>query len=95
MSDPSRLPGREGVPHTPSLTAYTKGCRCDDCRAIKSETEARNRARRLELTRAGSDRVPHGTESGNINWGCNCKACYRAREVAYARRLISKYEGEL
>ncbi len=87
--------GPDTPEHEPSLYEYERGCRCADCRAFKAERSRIEREKRIALMRAGSDRVPHGTESGSINWGCNCKRCYRARELAFARRVIAKYEGEL
>jgi hypothetical protein len=58
----------------PSVSAYKKGCRCDDCRRINRERNARIRAALYARPR---DEVPHGW-GGYTNWGCRCGTCTQA-----------------
>jgi hypothetical protein len=70
-----------------SLSRYTYGCRCDDCRAAKSAyaREWSRRARKeLELAaRLPASRRRHGLRS-TYNRGCRCDAC-RAASSAYEK----------
>jgi hypothetical protein len=77
-----------------SLSMYTYGCRCDDCRAAKSAyARAWSRKAREELTVAGAPpaTIParrHG-QRATYNRGCRCDDC-RAAGRAYARAWYRK-----
>jgi hypothetical protein len=74
----------------PSVSAYHKGCRCEDCTRINRE---RNLAIRAALAARPRDEVPHGTYGGYCNWRCRCEACTAAntqQSRAYYRKQAAK-----
>jgi hypothetical protein len=80
-----------------SLSKYSYGCRCDDCRAAK-RAYARMWARkaREELGMVGAPSVParrHGLRA-TYNRGCRCDDC-RAAQRAYHRDRHRRRREEL
>ena len=72
-----------------SLSGYSYGCRCDDCRAAKS-AYAREWSRRA---RGGVGVRRHGLRS-TYNRGCRCDRC-RAANSAYTKEQKRKKREEV
>lgn len=61
-----------------TISAYRNhGCRCEECRAVQREYNARNRA-----ARKAAGAFNHGTRSA-YDAGCRCRRCRNRRRVAY------------
>ena len=58
------------------------GCRCEECRAIKSREHYHKRKERLKQT--SFENIPHGTLDGYNSYGCRCEEC-RAIKAEKAR----------
>lgn len=70
-------------------TDYNEGCRCAVC------TEA-HRVRMAEVRQSRLERredIPHGTESGYVNWGCRCGACRPVGLAKLRERTTVPAEG--
>lgn len=65
---------------------YTKGCRCDDCRAANSE-RCRTRRYRSKNDPTRADRAGHGKQNTYKNHACRCQACCAAHSAAMAPYL--------
>lgn len=75
----------------PSAAAYTRGCRCDGCKAANREVQRQIKDRRVARFRKG-EREPrrHGV-SGYSNWDCRCEECRTAwSEYLRERRKARK-----
>jgi len=58
---------------------YTRGCRCDECRAANTKRCAVMREKRL--AKIGND--AHGTKGAYVNAGCRCDLCREANRVGW------------
>jgi hypothetical protein len=80
-----------------SLSRYSYGCRCDDCRAAKSayarEWSRRAREELASVPSVGPVSRPHGLRS-TYNRGCRCDRC-RAANSAYNRERDRRRQQEL
>lgn len=65
--------------------SYTRGCRCDVCKAAKAE---RLREYRRSTPADGVRTFRHGTCSGYSNHGCRCTLCvgWRAGKTVVERQ---------
>jgi hypothetical protein len=84
----------------PGPSAYNKGCRCTECRALNQARHRRLRAERYRRVAEGDPGVPHGTGGGYRNWGCRCPECSRAHQLACAlwkaqRKVAGGRRGQL
>ena len=80
-------------------TRYTAGCHCEACTGAQHAYQSRWAAAAKD-----SPDLPHGTESGYVNWGCRCLACWtegwrknartRARRKVREGRPLSARESE-
>lgn len=76
--------------HTHGYGGYTRGCRCDTCRAAKAEYMRTKRAaaasRREQATARGqayvAQGVYHGTSSSYKDASCRCGRCRTAVQQA-------------
>ena len=84
--------------------AYTRGCRCDECRQAKADYMRRRRsgARRTAAAAQGKVRaswaegryvvtdpsVTHGTRSTYEEHGCRCERCTNARTRSNRRYRV-------
>jgi hypothetical protein len=69
--------------------AYTKGCRCETCRAAKADymrtrraagrAQAQEFAAKYKGARLMADGARHGTRAAYDERGCRCYACTKAR----------------
>lgn len=74
------------VVHTHGYGGYTRGCRCDHCRAAKAEyvRDRRHRGRQIAARFTDSSGrhlargITHGTASGYVENGCRCRPCTSA-----------------
>lgn len=81
--------------------SYTRGCRCDVCRAAKAAYMSTRRAQGRSVSQDFAARYPtarlstlpdgvsHGTRSAYDERGCRCPECSAARadsDARYARR---------
>lgn len=82
-------------PVPPSRYAYTGyKCRCDECRYANRLYQRDASARRAARLADEFDRLPHGSTSTYINWGCRCIPCADAQSVANAVAAgLRKYAG--
>ncbi|QFG12120.1 helix-turn-helix DNA binding domain [Arthrobacter phage Racecar] len=70
-------------------TDYNMGCRCDLCRAANTERMAK-----LAIDRqARPEDIPHGTESGYVNWYCRCDECRPVGLAKLRERTTVPEEG--
>lgn len=79
---------------------YTRGCRCDICRAAKAEYSRKQRAaaseRRANEFTKGRYTVPDITHgySGYANYGCRCWQCTEAKafrgKLEYWRKKVRR-----
>lgn len=65
-----------------SDSGYSRGCRCDACRAAHATA---CRLRRAEKSTRLQD-APHGEPSTYSNWACRCAPCVAAHSAALTRR---------
>ena len=79
-------------------TAYTRGCRCDECRQAKADymrgrrAMARYKAQKHTDGRPGpgvarylAPKATHGTRAGYDEHGCRCEPCTAARRESDRR----------
>jgi hypothetical protein len=59
-------------------SAYTGGCRCDECRSAHAIYTRRRRAERAREVAMGAYAIPHGSTDSYLNYGCRCDACTEA-----------------
>lgn len=52
------------------------------------------RKKKRALVEAGDPSVPHGTNSGYVNWGCTCRPCYEACLRNRAQRYLDIQAGK-
>ncbi|MBO2464468.1 hypothetical protein [Actinomadura violacea] len=76
---------------TPS--GYKRGCRCTPCREAHAEHTAAQKRDRVIRAAADPSLVPHGTQSGYVNWSCRCTPCCEANRAARhsADRAVNGY----
>lgn len=60
-----------------TFSEYTKGCRCDECRAANTGNRGRQRAK-AKADPALADRAGHGKANTYRNYGCRCDLCRAA-----------------
>ena len=68
---------------------YQKGCRCDPCIEAQARQTAEQRQKRLERAEKDPALIPHGTNTGYVNWRCRCRECIYAGS-AYQRQRRAK-----
>ena len=71
------------------------GCRCEECRAIKSREHYHKRKERLK--QIPFENIPHGTLDGYNSYGCRCEECraIKAEKArAYYRAAKSRSENQ-
>jgi hypothetical protein len=90
----SRLMKREGIVKAKvqrhgRATDYNMGCRCELCRAANTERMARGAVER----QARPEDIPHGTESGYVNWYCRCDLCRPVGLAKLRERTTVPLEG--
>jgi hypothetical protein len=64
-----------------SPSGYKRGCRCGACRKAHAEATAAQKRERVTRAAADPSLIPHGTQSGYINWLCRCPACKDANRA--------------
>ena len=67
----------------PSVGAYMRGCRCEDCVRLRREEQREVKERRLAKAEKRPGLIPHGV-SGYANWDCRCAKC-RSEWTKYLR----------
>lgn len=60
---------------------YRRGCRCRPCTDAHAQRIADQKARRLARAAEDPSLIPHGTQSGYINWNCRCPKCVEANRT--------------
>lgn len=64
-----------------TVASYTRGCRCDECRAANYKRAKAYRSQPMP------ESVQHGTPSAYGNWKCRCDACKAAGSAVNAATL--------
>jgi hypothetical protein len=59
-------------------SAYSAGCRCDECTEANTVRMARARAKRSAQVAAGAAMISAHGASAYRNWGCRCETCKRS-----------------
>lgn len=73
------------------LTGYDyHGCRCDVCKAAKSQSY-----RELRERLTGSPNTPHGTKNGYDTYGCRCESCHEAMHAYQASPAVRARRAQL
>lgn len=67
------------------VTGYSRGCRCDVCRAAKRSYNQEQHRKRLAAAEAGEANFEHGYD-GYTRWGCRCEACKSAKSAYQSGR---------
>lgn len=60
------------------VTGYSRGCRCDVCRAAKRAYNQEQRRKKLAAVEAGEATFEHGYD-GYTRWNCRCDTCRSAK----------------
>lgn len=81
---PPLVPDRHGT-----RLKYSKGCRCDVCRAGNVAYVRRSIGRRQARLVANPTLAPHGRYTTYNNWGCRCDEC----RGAHAGRRRAEQSG--
>lgn len=79
------------VVHTHGYGGYTRGCRCDVCRAAKAEYVRDRRRRARQMAARFTDTsgrhlargITHGTVSGYDENACRCQPCTSAMSAKW------------
>lgn len=70
--------------HRHGVSGYSRGCRCDVCRAAKRAYNQEQHAKRLAAVEAGEATFEHGYE-GYTRWKCRCDPCRAAKSERQSR----------
>jgi hypothetical protein len=81
-SDTGKKPG---IPKHGTVSGYSRGCRCDDCRTAKRAYSQEQRRKRRAAVEAGEANFEHGYV-GYTDWGCRCDVCKAAKAGYQAGR---------
>jgi hypothetical protein len=68
---------------------YNRGCRCEEC---KAHNAARHRAGAVDRM-SRPEEIPHGTESGYVNWYCRCGPCSSVGRAKLRERQAVRGDG--
>ncbi|WP_333757846.1 hypothetical protein [Streptomyces sp. ISBFB 2968] len=66
------------------ISGYSRGCRCDTCRAAKRAYGQEQHRKRLAAVEAGEANFEHGYE-GYTRWKCRCDICREAKSERQSR----------
>ncbi|BDE94874.1 hypothetical protein [Raoultibacter timonensis] len=72
-----------------TMARYSRGCRCELCRAAKASGRLPQERRELRALLADPGDPRHGTTTG-YRVGCRCERCREAKSEAKARYLDEK-----